>query len=432
MKKKPSIGMGSIYSRNGRYYFELKGKVKQTSLRTTDPLEAEHIAMRKFGHLIDRDAAAWAALFGGDEEQAYYDSLPPDPEDEKTKIPENQILLSCWAIIKSYEKQMTRVGVRRVHVDATPQQPLTERRKDAIISALRKFEKWMCDNHLKGRYMSDVTPQIADGYFDYLRTVVNPNSYNCYLSILRTVWKRLFIKGGMKENPFALIPRLSTIQVAAEKVSWKPFTDEEVQTILTNGDSWFPAACSISLQTGLRLGDVCTLKLSEMDLEGKWIVRTTRKNGKPVTLMMPELTYVKEWLESDERKAMDDTVYVFPDLAETYLSSKYSSISSQIHRWLKRLGIRTHDENGKTVKGFHSLRAKRATDLFAATGGNYREVQAQLGHSSGATTVGYVHETVEDAKKRILAEQTARLDQIAAMLKSLTPEEKSRLIEHMK
>jgi integrase len=432
MKKKPSIRIGSIYSRNGRYYFELKGKVKQTSLRTTDPLEAEHIAMRKFGHLIDRDAASWAALFGGDEENAYYDSLPPDPEEQKRVVPENSIVLSYSRIVNVYEKQMARVGVRHIHADATARQPLTERRKDAILSAVKGFEEWADENHPSVRYMSDVTPQIADGYFDHLRAVVTANSYNCYLSILRTVWKRLLIKGGMKENPFALIPRLSTAQVEAEKVSWKPFTDAEVQTILTNGDRWFPAACSISLQTGLRLGDVCTLKLSEVDLEGRWVVRTTRKSGKPVTLRMPELAYVKEWLESDERKAMDDTVHVFPQLAERYLSSRYSGISSQIHRWLRKLGIQTHDENGKTVKGFHSFRAKRATDLFAATSGNYQEVQAQLGHSSAATTAGYVHETVEDAKRRILAERAAQLDQIAASLKSLTPEEKSLLIERIK
>jgi integrase len=437
MTHKPGIGIGTIYSRNGRWYFECKPQVKQTSLRTPDPFRAEQIALAKFGHLLKGSLNDPQDPFN-----QLFDINQPEAQPETAEVKINRIELITQNIMAVYRKQMRRINVKHFHVDATASEPLTDRRAASIISTLNQFIAWTNKHYPSLQYMDEITIQIADGYFDQLRDSHKATTYNKYLGSLIVVWKRLAIKAGISINPFLSIPRLSQTQIKSESVSWKPFTEAEIARLLTDSPLWVKATASISIQTALRFGDVLTLKNSEFDLERKTLIRTIRKTGKFQGFSLQDVSHIGAWLVSQERQREIDAYikihrddkyptddisgYVFPHLAITYLSSNHSWCSALFHKVLKTLSIQT-EENGRTVRGFHSLRVSKATSVFSENG----DIQASatlLGHSQTGTTQSYIQETREAVEERLHRQAHASIDQIATLVSNLPAEDRAALL----
>ena len=145
------------------------------------------------------------------------------------------------------------------------------------------------------------------------------------------------------------------------------------------------AILSIGFSVGLRVSEVCNLKIADIDSKRGYICIKNAKGKKDrfVPLSNNLLTVLREYY-----KAYHPVDYLF----NGQFSKRYSEGScEQIYH--------THiDKN----TGFHTLRHSAATSILA-DGGDLMSIQKLLGHNSVKTTMIYTHVTDSMLKKLPLA-----------------------------
>ena len=155
----------------------------------------------------------------------------------------------------------------------------------------------------------------------------------------------------------------------------------------------------VGISTGLRLGDICNLKWSVLDMQKAWINKLVmRKTKREISLpLLPGLYDYLIKLEESE------SGYVFPFLQEKYERNP-SGISKDI---LEFIGIETTQQiEGRqqrvSVKGAHSLRHTFA-HLAGIHGIPLPIVQSILGHMSPEMTSMYSNHATAEAKQMHLS-----------------------------
>lgn len=222
---------------------------------------------------------------------------------------------------------------------------------------------------------------------------LSPRTINHYQTACAEVFTLLKDDVGLQENPFSSILKLDM-----KKETREAFTPEELKLIYDNLDGFTRPLFMMAVWTGLREGDICTLKWSDVDLTHRVITRETRKTGAIVQIPISDQLY--SLFESTRRT---DSEYVFPKHAEMYLTNP-DGVSYRIKRFLEGLGIQTtRTPNGRTraisVKDLHSCR--HTFCYYAGLAGiPLAVVQAIVGHMSPAMTEHYsAHASLEDKRR---------------------------------
>ena len=99
-------------------------------------------------------------------------------------------------------------------------------------------------------------------------------------AVLQQVFGTLPEDAGLTENPFSAVPKLQRTPQCREA-----FSADELKRIgeASRSDPFLYPLFAIAAYTGLREGDICTLKWSEVSYETGTITRRMRKTGKRVT-----------------------------------------------------------------------------------------------------------------------------------------------------
>ena len=254
-----------------------------------------------------------------------------------------------------------------------------------IRAWIRKRSIGMRKKHLRKRR----------GFTEPARRPLSPQSRNNYLQTCRTVFATLAEEGGVVDNPFDGIARAKPTPEAREA-----FTEAELRLIGEKASGWIYALFLGAIYTGLREGDVCTLRWREVDLDSGWIRRRMRKTGKIVDI--PILAPLTEHLQ----RLPHDGEYVFPKLAERYLE-KRATIGWHVSRFLQGLGIETTrkvDAGARaiSVKDIHSC---RHTFVYLAAQANVPlpVVQGVVGHLDTDMTKRYMDHATRRDKQIALA-----------------------------
>ncbi len=282
------------------------------------------------------------------------------------------------------------------------------------------FADWLKENAPSVLDLRDVTPQIAAGYAKSLNGGMSANTYNKHTGFLRLFFRVLGESAGLKENPFDKVRRKNL-----KTNSRRELTIAELKDILTKATGELQTLLALGTFTGLRLGDCCTLKWGEVDLDRGLIRRIpnkTAKSGKPVLIGIPAALFdVLAMSPPSKRKG-----YVLPCFAEQYIyrnekgrPTKQPEISSEIQAHFIKCGIQVHREGtgfklvpckhsptgykkehtGKRAVvevGFHSLRHTYVS-LHAERGTPQAMIQGNVGHSNPAMTAHYTHVNEETA-----------------------------------
>lgn len=222
---------------------------------------------------------------------------------------------------------------------------------------------------------------------------LSPRSINRYQTACAEVFNLLKDDIGLQENPFSSILKLDM-----KKETREAFTQEELRLIYSNLDGFTRPLFMMAVWTGLREGDICTLKWSDVDLEHGLITRETRKTG--VEVQIPISNDLSAYLFSVQKT---ESEYVFPKHAEMYLANP-SGVSYRVKQFLEGLGIQTtRIPNGRTraisVKDLHSCR--HTFCYYAGIAGiPLTIVQSIVGHMSPEMTKHYsAHATLEDKRR---------------------------------
>ena len=171
----------------------------------------------------------------------------------------------------------------------------------------------------------------------------------------------------------------------------RPFTIDELRSVLALADSEWQSLIKFGLYTGQRLGDLALLIWSQIDLEREEIHLTDRKTGKQllIPIAAPLREHILSMASSDNPLA---AVHPRSRAIVTRKDCKVAQLSDQFGELLSNAGLRprrNHQAGGRSGKragfnlSFHSLR-HTAVSLLKDAGVPDAVVMALVGHNSAA------------------------------------------------
>jgi len=349
------------------------------------------------------------------------DQLPSDSADKKRHELAARLLQGLGSKLKIADAWGAWLKNPKKRNPATSTISAYQGRWDALV-------QWLREKHRKLVYLHEVTPTIAEAYASHLwGQDVSPSTYNLHVNFLRSMFRVLKTQAGLQTNVWEDLPHMEL-----ETNSRRELTADELASIFKNTDGDLRYMFAIGLYTGMRLGDVVTLRWAEVDLKGGHIehkpMKTRRKNK---TVRLPIHPVLEVMLRDLRKKRKKDDEYLFPEEAARYALDR-SVISKSIQRHLVKCGIRLYKrgtgrkaydeavakaradrEKGKDVSepeqrravievGFHSLRHSFVS-LCAANKVPQVAIMELVGHGSPAMTRLYSHAGDEQKAKAIAA-----------------------------
>jgi integrase len=248
-----------------------------------------------------------------------------------------------------------------------------------------------------GKDLTDISkPRIA-GFRDFLLARYRTRSANQYLKIVRMIFRAARLDGYLWQDPAEGIKSVKT----KEPFVRRPFTLDELRSILAVADSEWQTLIRFGLYTGQRLSDLANLTWSQIDLDRDEIRLVTRKTGK--NLLIPIAASLRDHLLVLANVGDNPRDPVHPRSYRIFHNRKGSVavLSNQFSEILIAAGLRPpRTRQGKGIRrdgkrtmmdlSFHSLR-HTAVSLLKDAGIPDAVVMALVGHESTAMSQRYTH-----------------------------------------
>lgn len=287
-----------------------------------------------------------------------------------------------------------------------------------------RFASWLAREHPAAVMLADIGRDVAQAYAaDLAGAGLSANSFNKHTGLLKLVFRVLADDAGLTANPFERIER-KNLRTAERR----ELTTEEMRRIIETASGETRLLFAVGVYTGLRLGDCCTLRWSEVDLIRGFIVRIPNKtasSGRPVRI--PLFRGLATMLQEAKETARGE--YVLPRMAASYLARGADKITRRIQRHFFNCGIDCHapgtgdqikrDELGNPVLtekgnvvleptgkravlrcGFHSLRHSFVS-LCREANAPLSVVEAIVGHTNPAMSRHYTHTGDAEATRAV-------------------------------
>ena len=307
-----------------------------------------------------------------------------------------------WRLFMNCPKRPA--SCKRFSIDAIPRHTTAANYR----SYYNRFVAWIAKEKPEARLLSDISPEVAAAFMEYIRKDGASGTFNKYLQFFNCFFNTLIGAGKITcKNPFDDIDRATP-----EYNSKKPLTAEQIATLIDHAGGDMQLLIALGYFTGLRLGDCCTLQWREIDLIRGIIERVPRKTAHTVkdktqaAVKIGIPPYLFQMLAAIP--IQDRTGYLLPKLAEKYLKDSGRQITKQILKHFHDCGIETHrtgtgvqtitdPETGENIKtgcravvevGFHSLRYSYISHN-AEAGTPAAVIQRNAGHANPAMTEHY-------------------------------------------
>ena len=248
-----------------------------------------------------------------------------------------------------------------------------------IKNVLEDFCKWFVD--AGGQRISEINVMVVQAYIQEKGQVLAPNSLHIYFRNLRT-FSYYFedLTEGKIRSPFhnkALkapkLPNVKKPAVSAENVL------EFIKCI--DGDYALrnKAFFLTAFDSGLRLAEVCALRVCDLDLiTGKIEVQHGKGDKYRVSFVSGiTLKAIRKYLVNRSVRYEDEPLF---------LSDSGTFLYDQ---GMQAIRYKIEKKSGIKLGGFHALRRGFAKE-FLKNGGDLFTLQNLLGHSEVQTTRGYV------------------------------------------
>ena len=255
---------------------------------------------------------------------------------------------------------------------------------DAYRRDLQKLLVFYADNHIDYRM---VTLEQLDQFAGQLREEgIQARSVARILSGVRSFYRFLTLEKEVEQDPTELLESPQIGKHLPEVLSV-----EEIDSIINVIDVSKPegirdrAIIEVLYGCGLRISELCNLRISQLYLEDKYI-RVKGKGSKErlVPIEGVAIDRVREWLVTrmGYKGKPSEEDYVFVSLTR---GSRLSRISLFVYikDYAERAGIK------KNISP-HTFRHSFATHLLEG-GANLRAIQMMLGHEDISTTEIYMH-----------------------------------------
>ncbi|MCB1100646.1 MAG: site-specific integrase [Verrucomicrobiae bacterium] len=253
---------------------------------------------------------------------------------------------------------------------------------------ISKFVQWLGDG--AARPIETITAEDFLKFRRHQQKLEAEATTNHTLKTLRMAFRAARKRGLVADNPLEDIKPLKTTPP-----NRRPITIDEVSKLLTIADLEWRSLILFGFYTGQRLGDLATLKWSQIDLQAGEIRFFTRKTGRAMHCPIPGR--LREHILTLDSTGRD----VHPRANEIIeREGKSGSLSRQFYDMMAKVGIvpsRKHrklESPGRTRNmspvSFHSLR-HTATSLLKNAGVSASIVEELIGHDSSEINRIYTH-----------------------------------------
>jgi len=267
-----------------------------------------------------------------------------------------------------------------------------------------KKRGWIQRQPVELQYLHEITPALAEDYAtDLWKSNVAPGTYNAHINFLKSLFRVLKTRAGLVTNPWEDIPAM-----AKERESRRMLTPKELKKVCHTATGSLRYMIAIGLYTGMRLGDVVTLRWDAIHADEGFIEimpMKTRRLNKQVRLPVHP---VLEALLKELRAKAGQGEHLFPQDREEYLKDR-GAVTQRIQQLFTDCGIQTkeaatngHRRMAIVRVGFHSLRHSFVS-LCAANRVPQVAIMELVGHGSPAMTALYSHAGDEQKAKAIAA-----------------------------
>lgn len=282
---------------------------------------------------------------------------------------------------------------------------ITEMEEKDIESIIEKFQRWLRGER-KSRYTVVEYSMLARNFIKFIGkdpvrvTYEDIEDYKAYLALDKKYSKGsqyLSIKAVRSLFKFLGVdaPRNLTPPARSRKVPVY-LNDEETRMILSYPfkNTRDEAIVNVLVYTGIRVSELCSLNVGDVDLETGTIRVISGKGDKDrITLMSESCASVLRRYMDERQRARTQSKSLF--LTYRFNRMDPTAVQRMISSVAKGAGI------NKRVTP-HVLRHTFATAILR-NGGDIRFIQKLLGHSSIATTEIYTH--IDEATLRRMYEK---------------------------
>ena len=244
--------------------------------------------------------------------------------------------------------------------------------------------------------LKEINSETVQGFVAEL--TMSPRTVRNVVITFRSAWKTARAWNYVEHDPFhgVRLPRRQRPQCFC-------FTIEEARRMLETAKEPFKTFCWLLAETGMRVGELCGMKIGDLDLDGG-IIRISRsawrgKLGEPKTAssirsfaLSPHLTeHLKSWIPKWWRPNANGILFA----AKTGSPWDAQGIRKRkLKPLFEELGIKV-----PRGAGFHGFRHLNAT-LMDQLNAPMKTRQQRLGHSDSKITLDvYTHATSEDDKR---------------------------------
>ena len=291
------------------------------------------------------------------------------------------------------------------------------------------FLAFVKHQHPACNFLRDIRPELAQEYVGLLKTKgkfnkdisckgstyqnkviqLSPSTINEYIVQIKQIFRILSGDAGLMENPFEKIQKL--VKKSKKREVFEIHELEKINQYLKEfkeNPSPFKfkrlnftvneAIFIIGINTGMRKGDICQLKWSDVDFTKRSITKELSKTKESVFIPISSVLY--SFLQEKAEKPVNE--YVTPELAEMYKENP-EGISYRFKQMLSEVRIRSvksFEERSRRIstKDIHSLRHTFCY-LHGMQGTPLVVVQSMVGHMDKKMTESYMMHQTEELKR---------------------------------
>ncbi len=240
-------------------------------------------------------------------------------------------------------------------------------RDESVLRALEPY--------FKGKAIREVTPELVERYKARRKAEVAPGTVNRELTFLKTLFNKAVEWGRLESSPVAKVKKFREPNFK-ERI----LTASEMVRLLDVSNSHLKPILIVALNTGMRRGEILSLKWENVNLSKRHIHIEDSKSGKSRDIPMNNAVVEALSVVAQYNK------YVFHN---PVTKEPLKSIRSSFKTARKRAEIK--------YLRFHDLRHTAATRMVEA-GVDLVTVSRMLGHSTIQMTMRYAHPTPENMR----------------------------------
>ena len=254
---------------------------------------------------------------------------------------------------------------------------------EAYMRDLDKFLSFLEDEHIDPHSVDlDTFHRFSAAIIDI---GIHPTSLSRILAGVHSFYTFMVLTGELDSDPMELLefPKKPQHLPDVLSVAEVDAIESEIDLSLPEGQR-NKAIIEVLFSCGLRVSELCTLKLSDLYLD-EGFIRVNGKGSKQRLVPISDKAVKELRLYFIDRNAID----IKPGYEDfVFISKRKKNISRiMVFHFLKELVEKAGIH--KTVSP-HTLRHSFATSLLEG-GANLRAIQAMLGHESIGTTEIYLH-----------------------------------------